>query len=433
MKDKIKNLIALLLILVIICVIIMFVILKKNNSKLEDYSNDSEGVEESIKIELNNIVKCETNKNIYYTVVSIITKYIDCASINDSLTLLNMLDQEYISKYKMNEDNVIQTTEITPLDNYSQYYIFRPDTIYSVDEGSITTHFVYGYYYNISDMKKKDINLMVQLDTVNQTFNIYDNKYISDNGYNNLKAGDSYNAHKEEIQDKEDNRFQYVSISDEDMAIKYLNDYKNIALYDTTRAYEFLNKDYSKRRFESEQDFIKFVESKKIEIFKAQLEQYKVIYAKDGNKIYICKDQNENYYKFEETEGIMKYKVILDNYTIPDDDFINKYKESTEQVKVALNIEKFMQAINAKDYKYAYNCLADSFKDNYFKTQADFENYARENFYENSTVEYNQFESQGDIYTYSVILKDKVSGEQKTKTFIMRLGEETNFEMSFNR
>lgn len=33
--------------------------------------------------------------------------------------------------------------------------------------------------------------------------------------------------------------------------------------------------------------------------------------------------------------------------------------------------------INRKDYKTSYKCLADSYKNNYFKTEADFANFVK--------------------------------------------------------
>ena len=147
---------------------------------------------------------------------------------------------------------------------------------------------------------------------------------------------------------------------------------------------------------------------------------------------YVCVDQNGNYYIFRETSA-MNYTVILDTYTIDLPEFLEKYNTASDQQKVALNIDRFMQAINDKDYKYAYNCLADSFKNNYFKTQAEFESYVKKNFYENSDIKYNEFKTQQDLYTYSVIFTDKKTGEKKNKTFVMQLGEGTKFVLSFNR
>ena len=92
-----------------------------------------------------------------------------------------------------------------------------------------------------------------------------------------------------------------------------------------------------------------------------------------------------------------------------------------------------MRAINDRSYNYAYNCLADSFKNNYFKTQEEFETYVKSNFYESNSVTYNNFEKQGELYTYSVTITNKQTKEQKSKKFIMQLGEGTEFELSFDR
>lgn len=433
MKDKIKKIIILLGILLAICIILMIIFNQKVSSE-EDYSRDSELVEPSFEINIDNKITYEKNKNIYYTLVSIVTKYIDSASMNDTQTLLNMIGPKCIEKYNINESNIIETTNISVIESDFDYYIFKPETIYSIDEGKITTHFVKGFYYNVSSRtNKKDTSFMIEIDTVNQTFNIYNSNYIADNNYSDLKIGDTYKSDITEIENRGDNIFSYTNYTDEEMASKYLEDYKDLVLYDRVKAFEILDEEYAKLRFKNQTEFNSFVENKKIEIFKAQLSKYKVEYAENGNKIYVCEDQNGNYYSFEETDGVMKYKVILDNYTIVNDEFIEKYNNLSAQQKVALNIEKFVQAINDKSYNYAYNCLADSFKNNYFRTQEEFETYVKSNFYESNSIKYNSFEKQGELYTYSVTITNTETNEQKTKTFIMQLGQGTEFVLSFDR
>ena len=66
-------------------------------------------------------------------------------------------------------------------------------------------------------------------------------------------------------------------------------------------------------------------------------------------------------------------------------------------------------------------------------TKEEFEVYVRENFYESSEIEFNQFNVEGEVYTYSVILKNKKTRQQMNKTFIMKLGEGTQFELSFDK
>lgn len=434
MKEKIKKIIILLLTLLVICIILMLLFNRRGISREIDFSNDSELIENSFVVETNNTISYEKNKNIYYTLVSIVTSYIDAASIEDTDKLLNIYAPNCIEKYNISKNNVIQLINIPKIENNFQYYVFKPETIYSIDEGRITTHFVKGYYYNISSKtSKKDISLMIELDTVNQTFNIYNSNYITDNNYDNLKIGDTYKSNITEIEKRGNNIFDYANYTEEEMANKYLEDYKDLILYDKAKAFKILDEEYAKLKFKDQVEFNNFAESKKIEIFKVQLAKYKVEYAENGNKIYVCEDQNGNYYSFEEIDGVMRYKVMLDNYIIVNDEFIEKYNALSEQQKVALNIEKFVQAINDKSYNYAYNCLADSFKNNYFRTQEEFETYVKANFYENNSVKYNNFEVQGELYTYSVIITNTETNEQINKTFIMQLGEETEFVLSFDR
>jgi len=343
------------------------------------------------------------------------------------------LDLKYITDNNININNVIETTEISPLENSFQYYQYIPETIYSIDEGKITTHFIYGHYYNNTDMNKKQLNLMVELDSINQTFNIYNYNYILSKGYNNLKIGDTYNTKLEKIENRKDNTFSYANMNDEEMATKYLENFKETVLYDRNKAFQMLNSEYASLKFKDEENFNLYVDSKKIEIFTAKLEKYTVEINNLGNKVYICEDQNENIYYFEQTYGIMKYKIMLDNYVLPTEEFKNNYNNTDTNVKVALNIDRFMQAINDKSYYYAYSCLADSYKNNNFKTLEEFEIYAKQNFYGSSTVGYKQFDVLQDVYTYSVILTNEETGEEMNKTFIMQLGEGTEFVLSFDK
>lgn len=227
------------------------------------------------------------------------------------------------------------------------------------------------------------------------------------------------------------NEIQYISMSIDDLILIYFDDYKTYMLENPEQAYNLLDKEYREKRFGNIDGYKTYIANNKEMISNNSLESYKIS-VDDEKSQYICLDQYGNYYIFTEN-AIMDYTVILDTYTIDIPQFTEKYNSATDQQKVALNIDKFIQAINSKDYKYAYNCLADSFKNNYFKTQEDFENYAKENFYSNSTVGYKEFDTQGEYYTYSVILTDKETGAQKNKTFIMQLGEGTDFVLSFDR
>ena len=155
--------------------------------------------------------------------------------------------------------------------------------------------------------------------------------------------------------------------------------------------------------------------------------------SRDGEKIYICKDEKDNYYYFIEKDGVLRYKVILDNYVIPNEDFIEQYYKMDEKQKVIVNVNKFILGINDKSYYYLYNLLSSEFKQKYFKSQESFENYIKNNFFENNEVTYERFEEQNGIYIYNVRISNANNeNESIEKTIIMKLNEGTDFEMSFN-
>lgn len=136
------------------------------------------------------------------------------------------------------------------------------------------------------------------------------------------------------------------------------------------------------------------------------------------------------YYIFKENSAF-QFSIILDTYSIDLPEFIEKYESATTQEKVALNLEKVIEAINEQDYKYVYNKLNETFKKNNFDTLEKFEKYMKNNFYEENEASYLSFNEISETYTYSVKIKDAESEKYKTKNFVMKLGEGTDFEMSF--
>lgn len=226
------------------------------------------------------------------------------------------------------------------------------------------------------------------------------------------------------------NEFSLINISTDDLLKMYFNKYKNSILENPEDAFNMLDKEYREKRFGNIEKFKEYITKNYNLIVGTELSSY-IADNYDNYTQYVCKDNKGNYYIFRET-AVMEYSMLLDTYTIDLPEFAQKYYSATQQQKVALNIEKFIQAINEENYYYAYNCLADSYKNNNFTTQEEFEIYAKEVFY-GSDIEYKVFNTEGEVYTYSVVLTNRNTQEQTNKTFIMQLGERTEFVMSFNK
>ena len=160
------------------------------------------------------------------------------------------------------------------------------------------------------------------------------------------------------------------------------------------------------------------------------IDKYKKDVTENGTQ-YTCIDKNGNYYIFEETT-VMKYKVLLDTYTVILPEFAEQYDSLENTKKVAMNIEKIIQALNLRDFKYIYNKLDDTFKANNFSTLEDFEKYMDENYPSIYNVEYTTYNQENETYMQTIILNDKNSDEQKENTIIMQLKDNYEFVMSFN-
>ena len=148
---------------------------------------------------------------------------------------------------------------------------------------------------------------------------------------------------------------------------------------------------------------------------------------------YVCKDQYDNLYIFNEMLP-MSFTLKLDTYTITTDKFKSTYAVATDKNKAKMNIDKFFQMINRQDYKTSYNCIADSFKNNYFQNEEKFKQYVKQNFFLYNKISYKNVSDMGNgIYVYTLELFDLTGNksEKKEVTVIIRLKEELNFEMSF--
>lgn len=242
------------------------------------------------------------------------------------------------------------------------------------------------------------------------------------------KPEETYSSIKEKY---ECNEFELNITSTENLIKTYFYNYKKSMFNYPEEAYNKLDQEYKEKKFGNIDNFKKYISDNFDELKKSFIQEYKIIKENDYTE-YIFKDDKDNYYIFRET-SIMQYEVMLDNYTIESNEFIKKYNDTTQEGKTLLNIDKLFKSINNKDYTFAYNLLSSNFKNNYFVTQESFEKYIKSTFYNKNEIEYVNFSEVSGLYQYEVIVKNKEDSTQSiTKTFIIKLNEGTDFELSFN-
>lgn len=108
------------------------------------------------------------------------------------------------------------------------------------------------------------------------------------------------------------NEYINTYVSDEDMAKIYLNDYTYNMYTDVDAAYNLLDEEYRNKKFGNLENYKNYVNS--LEYSSYVLTKYYV--DKAGNNVtFGVYDQNGNLFVFK-TNGVMQYKVYLDDYTV---------------------------------------------------------------------------------------------------------------------
>ena len=108
------------------------------------------------------------------------------------------------------------------------------------------------------------------------------------------------------------NEYIPVYVSDEDMAKIYLNEYIHTMYSDINKAYNLLDEEYRNKKFGNIENYRAYVSNLNSSSY--HLDSFYIDDSKK-NKIYGIYDTNGNMFIFE-TNGIMQYKVYLDDYTV---------------------------------------------------------------------------------------------------------------------
>ena len=439
---KLKIMIIILIFLIIITVISIVVVKKldktTNNDAMEIISESD--YDTKIQEEEMHTMSEQEEKDMVYTVEQCINSYLDFINTNNTSyygydennnytklvdeneKIYNLLSVEYI------EGNNITTNNV---DNFIQKVddkmFFIPLDMKYVKNENMYKYAVYGF---TTDMEYNFISkeyLIVNMDFNNYTFSIEP----VNRSYNSIEDIEIENT-LTEIESNEDNTFRYVQAKAETVAKKYMDYYKKLVLSNPEEAYDHLDEEYRDKRFGSLEEFEKYINNNRDFLLSLQPQRY-LLNSYDEYSEYVCMDKYNNLYIFREY-GPLDYKILLDTYTITTDKFKAEYDSADEQNKVAMNIDKWVQMLNNRDYKAAYSVLDETFRNNNWGSVDAFEQYMRENFPLYYKVEYTTFRDENSTYIQEIVLSD-ITGENDstiTVNVIMQLKDNYEFVMSFS-
>ena len=147
-----------------------------------------------------------------------------------------------------------------------------------------------------------------------------------------------------------------------------------------------------------------------------------------GIIISINTDKEPNYSSMPEEERIVAINEKIDKVDL------TTLNEMTERERMERYVGKFIEEVQNKNYKTAYEMLNDDFKSNFFQTLDIFEEYAKTKFPSRISVEYTNIERNGDIYVLWVNISNPLRSklEASETNFVIKENSLDNFELSFS-
>ena len=396
MEKKIKK-----IMIAIVIIIILILVLIRINDSLENKISVEDGI--SLRYEDIEVKKIEDISSII--------------SIEKILNNDSKLKQEE-SRYKIKEIyekyNSIRTE--------SKYYIFLEEL-------------------NMDYTFKNEIYIEMQKDFLNKTYKIIkiDKNNISKQKYLNIiekeeevaekENQDIENVRYEKIIPNGENSYSDLEVDEKGIAEYYLKDLQDIINKNPDMAYKLLDEEYSNKKFKNEEHFKKYIKENQRRFKENVVKEYSFIKKDDYTQLMILDNEN-NYYIFK-IKDFMEYKVILDQYTVENEDLNKIYDNKNDVKQGGINIQKIIASIKDGDYGYIYSKMTEGFKKNKYSNKDKFENLMKKIFSgKEFQTEIVNFNDEGNIYIYDIEFRNEK--ERLIMQILMRLKEKQDFEISFN-
>lgn len=435
---KIKTLIISIIILILIIGIVLLIINKKNkNEGNKIYSNNVEVVSETSEDNRSDITTTS-----YYTIQKCISQYFEVLNknntayytVNEKGENVKSVGDDYIkgriydllSENYINKNNITKNNVYSYVDNVTENVSFNIIDAKLIENNKNNQYIVYGFM--TQTLKNKFIANKYYIINIDEKNNVFSVEPILKK-YNNIN--EISNIEDVEITKNNNNKIPSIKINSEVQCKNYLTTFKRMMLSNPEVAYEYLDNEYKQKRFVNANEFKAYVNNNINELEGLNVSEY-LVNVYDDYTEFVCKDKSGIIYTFD-AETPLKYTVKLDTYTIISDKYKSEYDSAETQKKVQMNIDKWVQMLNNRDYSSAYNLLDETFRNNTFGSQEKFEKYMKENYSLQYLITYNEYKEENDISIMSITLKDILGKNETTKDLkiIMQLNNNYDFVMSF--
>lgn len=364
----------------------------------------------------------------FFTVASCVSQYLDMINEKSSIYYGYNENNEY-TRIMDPQENIqeILTNPDKKVELLGEKVKFIPLQMRMIANENTEKYLVYGMIQNLDNEYKGDIYTYVTLCPENATFSI---DPIEEKPEDIKKI--NFNNEEGIIEEKASNLYEEVEVDNEYLCKQYFDIYKSLSLAKPEKAYELLEEEYKKQRFGNLETYQKYISDNREELEGLRLTQY-LVNDNEEYMQYVCKNQYENLVIFDEM-ALMNVKIKLDTYTIPTDKFKTTYNSTSNQKRVMMNVDKWIQMLNNRDYKAAYEALNETFRNNTFGSEEKFETYIKENYPGHYKIEFSTYSDEDATHVQKIKLKEitEEKEEEKELEIIMRLEDGIDFVMSFN-
>jgi len=426
MKKVLLRSIIMLIVLAIIITIIIIIVgnrKDKNITKNEVKNNitiDTEFIEEeNPKLSISKELKETKNLSTFVEIQQCVVKYYNAIADRNEQMLLDLLSNE-------NSNYTIEALD-------KRVQSFRAREIYFKEIGEICE------YYVLGDILWEDYNgmntvyIIVDVDMANNTFSITPTNINISNNNEYFKALGQLGEIKEKnnIIKNTNNEFKRMSMQTQEIIEYYLNDYIIIAIYYPEIGYNLLNDEYKTNKFQNLEEYKQYIQKNKTKMEYSTVQSYGV---QEGNDItqYTVIDNYNNTYILQISDT-MQYTVMMDIYTTDLDIITEKYDEGTDEEKVSINVQKIIEAINKKDFKYVYSKLDEQFKQSNYPNLLEFENKMNSMIYGTYDIEFENISQTDNKYSCDIKLYGTTASTTNLNMQVsMQLKEDREFTIIFN-
>ena len=405
-KKSFKVIIILLLVLAMIAIGIIIILMQSNIDEVVE----QEGINLEPSYELEKVERA----NFYITIENIVNKYYYYS---------RNANQEALQAVTIQTPQNAQ--DLTNTDNFVVKDIYYADLLEN-GVGYIETA------YTDANNTSNSLYLKIYLDFQNQTFQI---EQVNQTNYETALEQGIQETDKDNkpIEKNQYNQFQEVlNVVEEDILSLYYEKYVYIAINNPQESFEMLDEEYRLEKFNNDiQTYVNYlnlnIEDMRSDSVTSYTEQEEAGYIK-----YEVQTANGNTFMIKEFD-FMQYSILLDNYTVQSEEVVEEYNELSSDSKVARNIRNIFTMLDNQDYEQVYSHLDNTFKQNNFPTIEQFEEYAKNTFFETNYLGEMKAIQQGNIYVITVPYKERASAaaEERQKIFFMQLLDGTDFVMSF--